>query len=86
MHECKRPLACWRVEAAWALAIRDCKDLAWALTWEWALSIHAAKISTWALTREWTLARDTTVIILLHLHWLLHENKSAVVQFSINNL
>ena len=54
--------ALWRAEAAWALAIRDCKDLSWALTREWALSIHAAKTSTWALTREWALARDTTVI------------------------
>ena len=44
-----------------ALAIRDCKDLAWALTREWALPIHAAKTSTWALTWEWALARDTTV-------------------------
>ena len=60
---CKHPLACWRAEAAWALAIRDCKDLAWALTREWALSIRAAKtISTWVLTREWALAWDTTVV------------------------
>ena len=44
-----------------ALAICDCKDLAWALTQEWALPIHAAKTSTWALTWEWALARDTTV-------------------------
>ena len=49
------------VLAAWALVIRDCKDLAWALTWEWALFIRAAKTSTWALTREWALAQDTTV-------------------------
>ena len=55
-------LACWRAEAAWALVIRDCKDLAWALTREWALFIRAAKTSIWALTREWALARDTTVV------------------------
>ena len=53
--------ACWRAEAAWALATRDSKDLAWVLTQEWALSICAAKTSTWALTREWALARDTMV-------------------------
>ena len=40
--------ALWRTEAAWALAIRCCKDLAWALTRKWALSIHAAKTSTCA--------------------------------------
>ena len=51
--------ALWRAEAAWALAIRDCKDLAWALTQEWMLSIHAAKTSTWTLTREWALAQGT---------------------------
>ena len=51
----------WPAETAWALAIRDCKDLAWALTWEWPLSIRAAKTSTWALTWEWALARDTMV-------------------------
>ena len=51
----------WRAEAACALAIRDCKDLTWALIREWVLSIHGAKTSTWALTREWALARDTTV-------------------------
>ena len=28
----------WCAEAAWALAIHDCKDLAWALTQEWALA------------------------------------------------
>ena len=53
----------WHAEAAWVLAIRDCKDPAWAFTREWALSIHAAKTSTWALTREWALARDTTVLL-----------------------
>ena len=53
--------ALWHAEAAWVLAIRDCTDLAWALTRKWALSIHAAKTNTWALTREWALARDTTV-------------------------
>ena len=58
---CMAASALWHTEAAWALAIHDCKDLAWALTREWALSIHAAKTSTWALTREWALARDTTV-------------------------
>ena len=57
-------LACWRAEAAWTLAIRDYKDLAWALTREWALSIHAGKISIWGFTREWALTRDTTVDIL----------------------
>ena len=55
-------MACWRAEAAWVLTIRDCKDLAWALTQEWALSIHAAKTSTWALTWEWALAWDTMVL------------------------
>ena len=53
--------ALWRAEAAWTLAMRDCKNLAWALTQEWTLSIHAAKTSTWALTREWALAWDTMV-------------------------
>ena len=28
----------WHAEAAWALAIRDCKDLTWVLTREWALA------------------------------------------------
>ena len=51
----------WHVEAAWVLAIHDCKDLAWVLTQEWALSVHAAKTSTWVLTREWALAWDTRV-------------------------
>ena len=45
-HSCKLPLAFRSGEAAWALAIRDCKDLAWALTRGWALSIPAAKTST----------------------------------------
>ena len=45
VHGCKHPLLSWRAEAAWAPAIRDCKDLAWALTQEWALSIHGAKTS-----------------------------------------
>ena len=54
----------WCAEAAWMLAIHNCKDLAWALTREWAISIHAAKASTWVLTREWALARDTTVCML----------------------
>ena len=58
---CMAASALWHTEATWALAIHDCKDLAWALTREWALSIHAAKTSTWALTWEWALARDTTV-------------------------
>ena len=61
---CRRPLACWLAGAAWALAICDCKDVAWTLTWEWSLSIHAAKTGTqWVLTRKWALARDTTVIL-----------------------
>ena len=47
----------WRGEAAWALAIYDCKGLAWVLTWEWALSFRAAKTSTWALTRSGLLPR-----------------------------
>ena len=59
---CMDASALWCAEAAWALAIRDCKDLAWALTREWALSIHAAKTSTWALTRKWALAWETMVI------------------------
>ena len=63
----KHPLACWHAGAAWALAIRDCKDLAWALTRGWALSNHAAKISTWVLIQEWVLAQDTTVLSLLFL-------------------
>ena len=58
---CKHPLVYWHAEATWALGIRDCKDIAWALTWEWVLSIRAAKTSTWALILEWVLARDTTV-------------------------
>ena len=49
-------LVCWHAEAPWALAIRDCKNLAWALIREWALSISAAKTSTWALTWECALA------------------------------
>ena len=39
---CKHSLVCWHAKAAWTLAIRDCKDLAWALTREWAFSILAA--------------------------------------------
>ena len=39
-------LACWRAEAAWALAICDYKDLAWALTWEWALARDTTVIDT----------------------------------------
>ena len=63
--QCKPPLACWRAEAAWALAIIlcDCKDVTRVLTQEWVLSIRAAKTSTWALTGEWALAWDTTVVV-----------------------
>ena len=61
MHDRRPSLCIWRAEAAWALAICDCDDLAWALTREWVLSIDAAKTSTWALTRKWALARDTMV-------------------------
>ena len=59
---CKCHLACWCAEQApWALALRDCKDLAWVLTQEWALSVHVAKTSTWALTQEWVLAQVTSI-------------------------
>ena len=72
-HGCKHPLACWRAEATWALAISDCKDLVWALIQEWVLSIHEAKTSTWALTQEWALAQDTTVHVLCFF-WVLIDN------------
>ena len=46
---CNCYLAC---RLPWALAMHNCKDLSWTLTWEWALSLHVAKRSTWALTRK----------------------------------
>ena len=54
---------CWRAKATWVLAIRDYKDLAWALTWEWALSIQAVKTSTQLLTQDWAVARDSKVLV-----------------------
>ena len=50
MPGCKCPMVYQHAEAAWALAIQDCKDLARVLTQEWVLSIRADKTSTWALT------------------------------------
>ena len=46
---------------AWALAISNCRNYAWALAQEWALFIHPTKMTTWALTMWWVLAWDTTV-------------------------
>ena len=57
-------MACQRAEAAWALVIRDNRDLEWALTWEWAISIRATIKSIWAFPWEWALAQDTMIVYL----------------------